>query len=95
MSKIKVTKLINNQYIIGKTCESAGFLNIEDPYQLVPDIQNISMLPYDEWILGKKIQTISISIDNIIYSEEPSEALKNTYLESLTGLEIPDNQLIV
>ena len=97
-NEVKVTSLINGKYIIGKTTYSGNLTHIEDPYQLIPDPNGLQMLPFDEWILGRKIQVISLDNRDVIYSEETGSELKNLYLESLlgeSGIEIPKQDIIV
>jgi hypothetical protein len=92
---VKVIKLYNNTYIIGKEDRYGdATVTIKDPYMLFPDPSGIMIMPYDEVILGKKIKEIKVKQDQILYNEEPSETLRNQYLEQLSGIEIPKQDII-
>ena len=92
--EVKVTRLITNQLIIGKT-SNEGDIFVEDPYELLVSPEGIGMIPMDEHILGVKLGSLSLDPKNVIYSTEPAGNLKQQYLETLTGIEIPKKSLIL
>jgi len=91
----QITRLITNQLIIGKTETHTNDILITDPYEIIPTAEGIQMLPFDEHILGVKIEHLEVLNTNILYSKECSAELRNTYLSGLTGLELSNNQLII
>ena len=91
---VKITRLITNQLIIGKT-SNEGDIFIEDPYEVLVTQEGIGMIPMDEHILGIKLGSITIDAKNVIYSQEPSGTLKSQYLETVSGIEIPEKKLIL
>ena len=92
--QVKVTRLITNQIIIGKTTNE-GDIFIEDPYEIVPGEDGLKMIPMDKYILGVTLGSITIYHNNAIYSQEPDEALRNTYLETISGIELPEQKIII
>ena len=93
--EIKLTKLITNQMILGKTTINQDTTIIEDPYMVVPTPEGIQMFPYDEAVLGTTLDQMTLNNINIIYSSEVGTSLKDTYLETKTGIEIPKKSLIL
>ena len=93
---VKLTKLITNQYIIGNTTQSNNTITIEDPYMVIPDPAGIQMFPYDEAIIGQKLDFISIPENTALYCSEVGQDLRNTYLQDKTGIEVePKKKLIL
>ena len=90
----KLTKLITNQYIIGKTTQKDNKTTIYDPYMVIPSPDGIQMFPYDEAIIGKKLEVMEINNDNIMYTTEVGAQLRNIYLQDKSGIET-NNQLII
>ena len=86
--KTKITKLITNQMIIGKTTHSGNITTIEQPYVVVPDPAGIQIFPYDAAILGRELEYITIDNSNTLYSSEVSEELRNNYLTAISGIEV-------
>lgn len=93
---VQITRLITNQLIIGKTTTSSTSFTIESPYEVIPTQEGVQLIPLDEHILGKKIQLINIAINNTIYSNECSQELTNSYLSTISGIELEsDKKLII
>ena len=96
MSKdVKVTRTITNLYVVGKTTYSGSIATIEKPYEIIQGLEGIQMIPMDQHLLGKELDYITIKNDNVIYSEQPGEALRNLYLETISGIEVPKPEIIV
>jgi hypothetical protein len=97
MSTVKLTRTNVNLYVIGKTSLSqiGDYTIIEKPYEVIMGMEGIQMIPMDKHLLGKDLQNITINNNDILYSEEPSEDLRNLYLESISGIEVPKQELIV
>ena len=93
----KLTKLITNQYIIGKTTQENNKTIIFDPYIVIPSHDGIQIFPYDEVIIGKKLEVMEINNDNIMYTTEVGTQLRNTYLQDISGIENTetDKQIIL
>ena len=85
-SKTHITKLITNALIIGKTYQSGNIVHIEKPYECIPTEGGLQLIPYDEHILGKKLDQISISNNNIVYTVEPGQDTANAYLSAISGI---------
>ena len=95
-TKVKLTKLITNQYIIGKTTYSGNLTTIEKPYMVIPDPAGIQMFSYDEAIIGKPLDYIVVNNNNLLYSTETGQELQNTYLKAISGIETePEKKLIL
>ena len=92
---VQITRLITNQLIIGKTTTTQNSYTIEQPYEVIPTAEGVQIIPLDEHILGKKINLIQISQDNTIYSNECSQDLGNSYLSTISGIQLEDNKLII
>ena len=93
---VKLTKLITNQYIIGKTTETSTTITIADPYMVIPDPSGIQLFPYDEAIIGQKLDFINVDVSNSLYCTEVGADLRNTYLTDKSGIEsVSDNKLII
>jgi len=86
---IKITRLITNQIIIGYTQQNNETVTIKNPYVVIPEAQGIQMYPFDEAIIGNVLESIDISLLNILYSTPAGTLMKDTYLEHKTGIEIP------
>ena len=95
--KTQITRLITNQLIIGKTTPntSANTYIIEQPFEVIPTVDGVQMIPLDAHILGKEIQVIEVSKNNTLYSNECSQELQNTYLKTISGIETDDKKLII
>jgi hypothetical protein len=94
-TSVKLTKLITNQYIIGKTTEENMGITIYEPYMLIPDPNGIQIFPYDEAIIGVKLEEITIGIDTTIYSTKVNQELQNTYLQAISGIEVEPKKEIL
>jgi len=95
-STTKITKLITNQMIIGKTTHSGNITTIEQPYMVVPDPSGIQIFPYDAAILGRELEYITVSNDSTIYSSEVGEELRNNYLTAISGITLePEKKIIL
>lgn len=93
---VKLTKLITNQYIIGKTTPENMGITIYQPYMVIPDPSGIQIFPYDEAIIGKKLSEMVIPLDATLYSTETGQELTNTYLTAISGIEVePEKKLIL
>ena len=92
---VKLTRTVVNLYVIGKTTHSGGITTIEDPYEVIMNMEGIQMIPMDKHLLGKSIPYITIKNDDTLYSEEPGEDLRNLYLETISGIEVPKQELII
>jgi hypothetical protein len=92
---VAITKLITNQIILGKTTRTTDFTIINDPYMIIPGVEQLQIYPYDEAILGKKLDVIKVHNDTVIYSTEAEDKIKNIYLEDKMGLEKTDQSIIV
>ena len=99
MSKInqtvKLTRTNVNLYVIGKTIHSGNITTIEKPYEVIMNMEGIQMIPMDKHLLGKDLDYVTISNNDVLYSEEPGEDLRNLYLESISGIEVPKQELII
>lgn len=96
MSKtVKITRLITNQLIIGKVEESSAKIIIEQPFEVIPTVDGIQMLPLDEHILGTKLNIIEIPQQNVLYCNECAQDITNSYLTSISGIEVPEKTLII
>ena len=95
MEETKLTKLITNQYIIGKTIQANNTTTIKDPYMVIPDPMGIQMFAYDEAIIGKKLEMITVDNSNVMYCTEVGQDLRNTYLTSLSGLEVDETKKLI
>ena len=94
--KTKITKLITNQMIIGKTTHSGNITTIEQPYVVVPDPAGIQIFPYDAAVLGRELEYITVDNSNTLYSSEVAEELRNNYLTAISGIEVePPKKLIL
>ncbi len=94
--EVMLTKLVTNQYIIGKTSQSGNIVNINKPYMVIPDPNGIQMFPYDEAIIGIPLEYINVYNENTLYTTPVGQELKNTYLQSISGIETePDKKLIL
>lgn len=85
---IKIIRTNTNLYIVGEVQREGSKLIVKKPYDLFPTAEGISIFPMDKQILGKDIEEIVIDIDNIIYSEEPSEKIVKAYQEARSGIEL-------
>ena len=94
-TEIKITKLITNQIILGKTTETETHITITDPYMIIPSVSELQIFPYDEAILGKKLEKIEVHKDNIIYTTEAPEKIKTIYLEDKMNLVTPNKKIIL
>jgi len=94
-TEIKITKLITNQIILGKTTETETHITITDPYMIIPSVSELQIFPYDEAILGKKLEEIKVPIDNTIYTTEAPQKIKTIYLEDKMNLVTPDKKIIL
>ena len=92
---VKITRTNVNLYVIGKTTHSGNITTIEKPYEIIMAPEGIQMIPMDQHLLGKELDYITISNDFTLYSEEPSESVRNVYLETISGIEVPKNELII
>jgi arginine utilization protein RocB len=96
MSKtVKLTRTIVNLYIIGKTTHSGNITTIEKPYEVIMGMEGIQMIPMDKHLLGKDLEYVTINNNDTLYSEEPGDDLRNLYLETISGIEIPKQELIL
>jgi len=95
MKEVKITRTITNTYIIGKTTHSGNITTIEKPYELIMGMDGISLIPMDKHIIGHELEYVTIKNDDTLYSVEPSSEVRNTYLEQLSGIEVPKQELIV
>jgi len=99
MSKIskivKLTRTNVNLYVIGKTTHSGNITTIEKPYEIIMGMEGIQMIPFDKHLLGKDLDYVTINNKDVLYSEEPAEDLRNLYLESISGIEVPKQELIL
>ena len=94
VQKICTTKLITNQIILGKTTKTDTHTIIMDPYMIIPGPEQLQIYPYDEAILGKKLDMIKVPNDTTIYSTEAVQKIKDIYLEDRIGLAKPDTGII-
>ena len=92
---VKLTKLITNQYIIGKTTSENTNITIYQPYMVIPDPSGIQIFPYDEAIIGKQLDEITIELDSTIYSTETGQELTNTYLTAISGIEVEHEKKLI
>jgi len=92
---VSITKLITNQIILGKTTRNDTHTIINDPYMIIPGVEQLQIYPYDEAILGKKLEQIKVHNDSVIYCTEAETKIKNIYLEDKIGLEKSDQSIIV
>ncbi len=92
---VKITRTISNQYFIGKTIHSGNVTSIEQPYEIIMSVDGSQLVPLDKFLLGKDINVITLDNSNLIYSEEPVENVRNAYLETISGIEVPKNEIIV
>jgi len=93
--EILCTKLITNQMILGKTKRTGKLIKITKPFAIIPDPSGIKIFPYDQAILGKEIEEITIPITNTIYVNEISTELRNTYLSAISGITENKKSIIV
>ena len=91
----KLTKLITNQFIIGKTSTLNKITTITQPFMVIPDPNGIQIFPYDEAIIGKKLEKMTIANDNIMYSTEVGQELQNLYLTTISGIETSTNNKLI
>ncbi len=91
---VKVTRLITNDIIIGKTTEQEQDIVITDPYSLQMGAEGMSISPLDYAIVGKTIPEITIKNINVMYSVEPIQEMSNSYLKALSGIEEPNQEII-
>ncbi len=95
MNKVKITRTNVNLYVIGKTTHSGNITTIEKPYEIIMSPEGIQMIPMDQHLLGKELDYITISNDFTLYSEEPTESVRNVYLETISGIEVPKQEIIL
>ena len=95
MKEVKVTRTITNLYVIGKTSHSGNITTIEKPYEIITTMEGVQMIPMDQHILGKELDYITIKNDDLYYSDAPSEQLRNLYLETISGIEVPKQEIII
>ena len=88
---IVVVRFYDGLYLIGK--EDSG--DLKNPHQIIATPDGIQMVPFDEWILGKKIESINLDNSKVLYIEEPDKKLQEAYLQSVTGIETPKSEIIV
>ncbi len=93
--EVKVSRTIVNLYLIGKTIKEDGKIIIQNPYEIIMGMEGIQMIPMDQHILGKELEKAVLHENDVIYSEPPSEKIRNTYLETISGIEVPENNLIL
>ncbi len=92
---VKITRTNVNLYVIGKTTHSGNITTIEKPYEIIMSPEGIQMIPMDQHLLGKELDYITISNDFTLYSEEPTESVRNVYLETISGIEVPKQEIIL
>ena len=88
---ISVVRFYDGLYLIGKYENHS----LVDPYQIIMGAEGIQLVPFDEWILGRKINPIDLDHSHILYIQEPDRKLKDVYLEALTGIETKKSDIIV
>jgi hypothetical protein len=71
-----------------------GVIEFDNPYQLIPTATEIQLIPYDEFIIGRKIENITLPSSIVIYLETPSDELQNAYTKAVTGIELPSQSII-
>jgi len=92
---IKLIRTIANQLIIGEVSENEKTLIIQQPYDVIPNVDGIKMFPLDSAIIGKELEFAEIHKSNTIYVVEPAETLKDAYINALSPIENPTKQLII
>jgi len=94
---IKMLQLVTGDVIIGNVVEEDNNLNIEKPLQVMVDpMQGVGMVPYLTMFTNKEMNNVVISKDKVVvYIEEYDEVFTVKYLEHLTGVITPANNIEV
>jgi len=88
--------LTNNVILIGKTSFEENFTTIENPYLVQNNGTEVLLLPFLEAALKQKVPTFKTHNRNIL-STIPVEKndILDTYLSSITNIELPKQEIVV
>jgi hypothetical protein len=92
---IKLTRLLTNQIILGKTEVSGDELIIRDPYTIIPGPEQLQLYPFDEAIIGYKLEKITVKSSNVLYSTKAKQDLIDVYLRDKTDIDLPEKKIIL
>jgi len=95
-SNYKYVLLTNNAILIGKTSFEEDFTIVENPYLVQNNGTEILLLPFLEAALKQKVPTFKTHNINIL-STIPVEKndILDTYLSSITNIELPKQEIVV
>ena len=84
----KFVVLNNNVILIGGVLDKEDSINIQKPYMVVPEGNQVILIPYLRDILGQNVQEIDILNSNVL-TTIPAEnnTILQTYLKEISGIE--------
>lgn len=88
-------KLSTGEEIICKVTAitRSGDFQVSEPASIVPGQAGLQFIPFMFSI--DKTEIITLSKDHVVMSASPSEAIKNKYVEIITGLKLPPEKKIL
>ena len=80
--------LNNNVILIGRISEGKNSVKIQKPYMVVPEGNQVILIPYLRDILGQDVQEIDIQKSNILTTiQAENNTILQTYLKEISGIE--------
>jgi hypothetical protein len=97
MDNYKYLTLSNNVILIGKLeKEESDFYILKKPYMIVTNGESVMLIPYMADLISQNVDTCKITKNQVISIIEANNTeILQTYIKEITGIETPDNQLIL
>jgi len=88
MSKVKVTRTMNNSLVVGETTVKGKNTTIKNPFAMIPMEDGIRLIPLDIDLIGVRMDELVLTDDKVFYVSEVSKVIADEYEKLLNQ---PDN----
>lgn len=94
MKNVQLLKLISGEEVLGTVDDKAEshYCNITMPVTIIQNENKMGFIPFMPYAQS---ESFDISKANIILMVEPTTALKDHYLKSVSPIEMPSSEIIV